>query len=1468
MMTQEKAYRYAQGERGHKNTESFIKNKAFIFFSEYDPSYKQTETLAYHNGSNGRRKNYRGGYKGRKTYHPYSRENRNDNEDKNGDKKKENSKSDESPKRKNESSRGKEKTENNKNNTNNESSTDKIVKLGEVFSEVSSEDSSEAIYYYDEDDEYKDIKVADKSKMILYDSGASTSVVTDRSLLTNFNKRNTKQFKVADESILRSQGSGTLKLNVNCEEIAIPDVSLVPNAALNIISVGQLTEFGYNAYVCNKYLYLLNMNERRCILVAKNIGKKNLYMGPINGEVESDEALEIGFLYMLNVHNLPRVESSNENTLYGQHLAGNHMSLEALKTRIKKKEINVKITPEDVEKIRLCPVCLAVNAIQQSHNKKSQKAAERPLERVHCDTVGPIEIGLVKHYVTLLTDGYSNYIEPIITQTKAIKETTLSLLKLWNSYHSEHKIAHFRSDNAAEMPSTRELLSLGIRRDTIGAYTPALNGTAERANRTIFDAIKRCALSFPGKHKEVLSLFYYICIYCVTTVNHTPKKRFGGLSPYQKFTGIHDYKFNFHTFGVDVIVKCSSKVEANRLGVDLDKATPAVAFGTFLGYGTDSNSYIIMVSTKDYPVIVTSNVTFLRSFAVIHQYFDYYAERHDVMRLDIKELNKFLVKASEKPEHVKMNSVMNIPHTYPNLNEDFEVINDEDSNIRVVRGEVDRDNNPNVLETDKERQCHSRGLDDVIGRDSEHRVDGRSFGMIQGTEDNHREVEDSNKNGRHDQTGNNEITGNLAFESQNIDNTVIKEGQCVDDNENTVVIEGQCVDDSNNVVAIDLVGEDQELENSVKARKSKKKRKKGGKHPDFSNGVKSVRKTLLRGRHHEADTTKARKRKIAEVQEVHEEPVKRSSRGRLIKPKKYLYMMNSFLDEEEDIEPIEPEHLFAVIDRIDHTNQDWINAKEKEIKKFKELKVFKVVKIPEGKKPIPTRWVFTKKEDDLKKEVYKARCVVQGFRQHEGIDFDISKISSPVTDLTTIRLLTAIATEFSFKIHHLDVKSAYLNADLSDDIYVKPPPGYELEEGKCWKLNKSVYGLKQAGYEWFMTFTKIFMKLGFQNIVDTLFLKRNGSDLIITAIYVDDVFIICSNDALFEDFKTKLKNEVDFKDLGEISEYLGVKYEKTKDGYSISQKEFLKKIVDKYCAKDEKKFRLTNGKKYVKSIPIVKDNYKPEDKEEGFFVKNVNGEYLDAECKREYQSIVGSLLWAANNTRPDISYAVNYLGRRASKPTVNDFEKLMYCLRYIKCTLDTKIDYKRESGRPVGKFKLNTFSDASYAPDIERYSISGRVIYLNNYLISWATKRQKTIATSTYASEIVALKATVYESLKLKDVMEKMDFKIDEVIAREDNMAVVKYCKNIHWNHSKKHIDIAYKYLRDLVADGTIILSWVSTKANIADMFTKALGKQDFVNFKNQLFGLSKLHKELEEINFMLDVSVDSVKAVGEILGY
>lgn len=566
--------------------------------------------------------------------------------------------------------------------------------------------ASEAINYFDEDIENKSDEVMILPDEAMYDSGASTSVVTRRELLKNFNALNIKKFKLADQSIVESEGTGTLTLEVNDELIEINDVSLIPHAALNIVSLGQLSELGYDAYISRSHLYLLNMNEKRCMVVAENLGGKNIYVGPIKGKLKVPRnILKIGFLYHLNIHNIPKCVASSEKTLYGQHLAGNHATLYALKEKIKNKEIDVKITPEEVEKIKLCPVCLATNAVQRPHNQTTQRETKRPLERVHCDTVGPIEIGDIKHYVTALTDDYSQYIEVIISQSKAIKETIVSLLELWNNYSPTNHITYFRSDNAAEMPSMSDLHKIGIRRDIIGAYSPELNGTAEVTNRIIFKGLRKCILNFPEQHELALTLFYYMVLYVITTINHTPRKKFKGLTPYQVFTGYHDFVFNFHQFGVDVVVKCSSKVEAKRLGVDLDKLTPPVVFGTFLGYSTDTTSFMIMISTEGYPVIVTPNVTFLPTFKVIDQYFKNKAnEKFEPIKLDTEVLNKFLKKASEREDYVKFKSVHNVPHTYPNW-EEFEIIHDEETIAEVEAEETEM--------SSSERGVDPRGVDPI-----------------------------------------------------------------------------------------------------------------------------------------------------------------------------------------------------------------------------------------------------------------------------------------------------------------------------------------------------------------------------------------------------------------------------------------------------------------------------------------------------------------------------------------------------------------------------------------------------------------------------------------------------------------------------------------------------------------------------------------------------------------------------------
>ncbi|KAJ8140640.1 hypothetical protein OY671_006178 [Metschnikowia pulcherrima] len=230
--------------------------------------------------------------------------------------------------------------------------------------------------------------------------------------------------------------------------------------------------------------------------------------------------------------------------------------------------------------------------------------------------------------------------------------------------------------------------------------------------------------------------------------------------------------------------------------------------------------------------------------------------------------------------------------------------------------------------------------------------------------------------------------------------------------------------------------------------------------------------------------------------------------------------------------------------------------------------VFEVRKIPNNVLVIPTRWVYTHKEDDLKGAVYKARCVVQGFRQKEGIHLNKYRVSSPVVELSSIRVLTSIATEYGYPIHHLDIKSAYLNAPLpkGEEIYVAPPPGHDNQPGFCWLLKKSVYGMKQSGFEWYTCLATQLKKLGLiqNDLEETIFSKQTEQGILIVALYVDDLFLVAENEQILADFKTDLEQVFDLKYFGLVSEYLGIEFERTTNGYSMSQKKFLGELLEDF----------------------------------------------------------------------------------------------------------------------------------------------------------------------------------------------------------------------------------------------------------------------------------------------------------------
>ena len=261
-------------------------------------------------------------------------------------------------------------------------------------------------------------------------------------------------------------------------------------------------------------------------------------------------------------------------------------------------------------------------------------------------------------------------------------------------------------------------------------------------------------------------------------------------------------------------------------------------------------------------------------------------------------------------------------------------------------------------------------------------------------------------------------------------------------------------------------------------------------------------------------------------------------------------------------------------------------------------------------------------------------------------------------DLTTIKLLTAIATESKMDIHHLDIEAAYLNATLTEDIYVKPPPGYEAKDGYCWKLNKALYGLKQLGFHWHETIKRTLKSLSFlESTTESVFYKKDKQGVIIIALYVDDLFMVASNEQMLQEFKLELSQEFDLKYFGEVTEFLGIEFHKIEGGYSIHQSKFLEDLLNDCNIMDDqpKRTPMIRQKTHLGNIEIIDGMY-----------KDPQAELLNEKTMKLYQSIIGRLLWASNNTRPDIAYAVSVLGSKSHNPDVNDYENMYHVLRYLR----------------------------------------------------------------------------------------------------------------------------------------------------------------------------------------------------------
>ncbi len=496
-------------------------------------------------------------------------------------------------------------------------------------------------------------------------------------------------------------------------------------------------------------------------------------------------------------------------------------------------------------------------------------------------------------------------------------------------------------------------------------------------------------------------------------------------------------------------------------------------------------------------------------------------------------------------------------------------------------------------------------------------------------------------------------------------------------------------------------------------------------------------------------------------------------------------------------------------------SEQWKAAADSEYQSLMENKTWELVELPQNRKAIGCRWVFRVKYDEKGQvERFKGRLVAKGYSQKYGIDYD--ETFSPVVRFSSIRTLLAFAVQKGMLIHQMDVITAFLNGDLQEEIYMEQPEGYTVpgkEEMVC-RLKKSLYGLKQSPRCWNQKFRESMELLQFkQSQADPcIFSKGSEKDkLIIIAVYVDDLIIVTTNQQDMDKIKTSLSENFKMKDMGSLHFCLGFGIEQNEEGIKLSQKLYIQKLLERYGLQEANPVS-TPMDPNVKHV--AEDGYsKPVD-------------------KVRYQSMIGSLLYAAIATRPDISQAVGALSKFNSAPTEAHLTAVKRILRYLKGTINLSLQYKRtESLEIVG------YSDADWANDMEtRHSTSGNVFVMGEGPISWLSQKQATVALSTAEAEYIALCSAAQEAVWLKQLFKDIGVDITKpLMVMEDNQGAIAMTNNPVGHKRTKHIDIRYHFVREQVQKGTMKLKYCSTKEMLADMLTKPLNKRQFEYLRSKL---------------------------------
>lgn len=493
---------------------------------------------------------------------------------------------------------------------------------------------------------------------------------------------------------------------------------------------------------------------------------------------------------------------------------------------------------------------------------------------------------------------------------------------------------------------------------------------------------------------------------------------------------------------------------------------------------------------------------------------------------------------------------------------------------------------------------------------------------------------------------------------------------------------------------------------------------------------------------------------------------------------------------------------------------------------------YKTVRIPRnGRTPITCRWCYDVKRDgDNNIVLYKARLVAHGFKQQEGIDF--KETFAAVAQMKSFRATVALSRLLGLRVTQIDISSAFLHGVLEEELYMTHPPGYPGDSGTCLKLEKGIYGLKQAGRIWNTRFVNALKNIGFTQLrsdTQVMVLRKKGSVFII-GIFVDDATFATNDEQLRDEVVAALRKEFLVKDLGDLSHYLGIKVVTTDKATYLSQPAYIEKVLAKFSLQDANDSP-TPG---VQSQQLSKADCPKDDEQKSEM------------AKKPYRSLIGSLLYAYLGTRPDIGSALIKVASFCENPGQKHWTAAKRILRYLKGTTDTVITYASGKLQKGEKVQIVVYCDSDWAQDSDdRRSISGYVVKLSGGPVSWQSKKQPTVALSTCEAEFVSLTEATKEVLWYTYFLDELGVPYDTPVVFTDSKAAMDWSKNACHHQRSKHVALKYFFVRDTVRDKLVKIQYVKTADNQADMLTKNVSSNIFAKLKPRLMGV------LQNINNM-----------------